>query len=143
MKTPAQSGQVAVVCERGGEDAARMERYMQTVGLADATWYAPRDLDDVDQSVRAGHVGRVIFPTLAGFLNALWSGSLSAAAWRACGTQVELAAGDESWTAAQLASLLECWDQSQQRQRRSRAVAGLLLSVLVIAAAFILLVVAR
>jgi hypothetical protein len=143
MNTPTQAEQVAVVCERGGDDAAQVERHLQAMGLPDAKWYAPRDIADLDQAVRAGQVGRVVFPTAADFLNALWSGSLSVAAWRTRGAQVGIAASAEGWTAAHLAKLVECWDQAQQRQRRARAVAGLLLSALAIAAAFVSLLLAR
>ena len=114
MNTPAQPEPVAVVCERGGDDAANVERYLQAAGLANAAWYAPCDADDADRALRAGQVQRAIFPTVPALLAALWDGSITVDCWVAPGVRVEIAAPGEHWTAAQLATLLVCWEQSRR-----------------------------
>jgi hypothetical protein len=129
MKTPAAASGVALVCGRGDADAEAVEAYLRAQGAPPATWYAPRDIDEVDAALRTGRVTRVIFPRLAVFLTALWDERLTTAVWGAAGVQIEFADLPVGAGGALLPLLLEHWATWRQRRRRARAVAGLLLSL--------------
>ena len=129
MKTPAAASDVAVVCERGGADATAVEAYLLKQGAPPATWYAPRDIDEVDTALRIGAVTRVVFPRLTVFLTALWDERLTTAAWGTADRQIEFVDSPGGASDAWLPLLLEHWATWRQRRRRARAVAGLLLSL--------------
>jgi peptidoglycan/LPS O-acetylase OafA/YrhL len=138
MSERARAEGVAVVCDRQGQDAAAVAAYLQGQGVADAVWYAPRDADQVDEAVRAGTVGRVVFPAWSDFLLVLWDDVLTPEAWPAAGVSVELVGGDGT-----AATVLAEWQRWRRRQRRRRAWAGLVLSGLAVAAACVLLALVR
>jgi hypothetical protein len=134
---------VAVVGDRQSPHAARVQAYLQANGVSDATWYAPRNVDDVEQALRAGEVQRVVFPQTADFLELLWDELLTPEVWQTPGLRVEFAGPDGALLPEQIAGILETWGTWRRRRRRQRAVAGLLLSALAIAAAWILVALAR
>jgi hypothetical protein len=143
MNTPARSQGVAVVCDRHSEHAALVEEYLREQGVADAEWYLPRDVDEVDQALRAGQVRHVIFPTLDDFLAALWDEPLTLENWLAPSVSIELARPSGPTDAARAAALIASWRSYRERRRRAQAVAGVLLSAVAVAAAFVVLVLAR
>jgi hypothetical protein len=112
-------------------------------GVTDAAWYAPSDVDDLDRAVRAGEVGRVVFPTLPDFLAVLWDEALTVDAWQAPGVAIEFAEPESRVAAAHVSAILARWGHWRRRRRRQRAVAGLILSVLAVAAAWVLVALAR
>ena len=127
---------VAVVCDRQDHAAALVEAYLRTHGGTDAEWYAPCDADEVDKAVRAGDVRRVVFPTLSAFLAALWDEVLTVEMWQAPGVGIEFADSECAVAPAQVAAILACWQHGRHRRRRQRAMAGLILSALALAAAW-------
>ena len=134
---------VAVVCNRSDETAATIERYLQATRSGAARWFAPRDVDEVDAALRAGTVRRIIFPHLSAFLEALWNEPLTLDVWLTPETRVELAESSGPDDPARLRALVAAWQQTSRRQRRARAIAGLVLSVVALAAAFTLLAATR
>ena len=134
---------VAVVCNRSDESAAAVETYLHATGSGPARWFAPRDVDEVDAALRSGAVRRIIFPRLANFLEALWNEPLTLDVWLAPDTRVELAETAGPDDPARLRALVAAWQQTSRRQRRARAIAGFVLSVVALAAAFVLLAVTR
>ena len=126
---------IAVVCDRNGDAASAVQAYLQSPNIADAAWFGPRDLDDLDRAVRDGRVRRVIFPRLADMLEGLWNEEIDAAAWLAAGVQIDLA---DCPAGACPPTLLKSWQRWRTARRGRRAIAGLVLSVIALAAAFTL-----
>lgn len=138
-ETRAASG-VAVVCERGGVAGALVEDYLRARGVTDAGWYAPRDVDEVEDGLRAGQYRRVVFAGLADFLALLWQDALVVECWQGAGVVIEFAQPADGGAAGQVATILETWVQVRARQRRAQAVAGLVLSGVAIGVAFVLVI---
>ncbi len=107
-------------------------------GWQDAPWVAPRDVDEVDALVAAGAVRTVCFATAADLLRVLWDERAAVAEWAAQGTQIVVVRGDGVASAVTIDELGHTWAQWRQQRRRQRTVAGLVLSLLVLAAAFVL-----
>lgn len=143
MNDRARATRVAVVCNRQSGAAAGVDAHLQAHGITDAVWYAPSEVDDVDRVVRAGQVARVVFPALSDFLAVLWDEVLTVEAWQAPGMAIEFAEPDNVVPAAQVSAILERWRQWQLRRHRQRAVAGLILSALAVAAAWVLVALTR
>jgi hypothetical protein len=127
---------IAVVGKRTGDGAAALAAFVEARGLSGATWYPPRDVDELDAAVRAGTVQTVVFAHLADMLRAGWDDRLTPQAWRAAGVAVLFADAAEPAPADPL-SLLDAWSAWRKRQRRRQAVAGVILSVAALAAAFL------
>jgi len=139
MSQDPKSAEVAVVCEKDGERAEAMQAHLQSEGLADARWYRPPDVDDIDEAVRAGRVGHVVFSDLTGLLDAIWDEDIQFDRWLSAGVAVSFAdsagAGSDTATAA---AVYESWGKWQRRQKRRRLVAGAILSAIVLVAGFVL-----
>jgi hypothetical protein len=128
----------AVVCDPRGGGAGAIRRFLQDRGLSDAQWYAPRDLNDVDRAVREGRVRCVVFPGLSDVLEGLWNEEIAADAWLAIGVRIEVAAAPASDAVAGLPEVFAIWQRWRRARRRRQAVAGVVLSLVVLAAAFVL-----
>jgi hypothetical protein len=126
---------IAAVCDRKGPDAPRMEAHLQSIGAA-ARWYALRDLDDLDVDVCAGRLGRVVFMSASDLLEGIWSGEITYSRWLAAGVTAEFVDSPGTDAAACLATVSQTWDAYGRRQKRRHTAAGLILSVIAIAAAF-------
>ena len=97
--------------------------------------YALRDLDDLGRAIRAGQVDRVEFPTEVMLLASLWDGVLTAEDLRVVKVELAPPAGGAG-VAVSLAGLLTAWEAWSRRRRRQRTVAGLILSLVALAAAW-------
>lgn len=134
----------AVVCDRSdAAQAADVRAWLARSAVADACWFAPRDLDDVAAGVADGRITAVVFPRLDDLLAALWGGRLPLDRWRRAGVRIELAVAPSVDLPALLEPLGSSWHAHARRQRRRRIVAGLVLSAVALLAAWILLLLAR
>ncbi len=130
----------AVVCDAGTGLSAQLEHFLAARGLAAAARYAPRDINDVERGIASGAIQHVVFATPTQLLELLWSAELDPDCWRRPELQIEFAsAADPAAREGLPASLLAAWQQHRRRQRHARIVAGLILSILAIGAAFVLL----
>ncbi|MCK4340701.1 MAG: hypothetical protein KAY37_03125 [Phycisphaerae bacterium] len=141
MNAQTQTECVAVVCDRDGGDAPAMEAFLTAQGLADAEWFAPRDVDEVDQAVCTGRVRRVVFPTETQLLEALWNNEIAFEHWLASDLRLEFVKMCEPTSAAHVEAVFESWRRWQRRHRRRQFVAGIILSIVAIVAAFVLLLI--
>ncbi len=128
------SAAVIVVCDADGPDAEALRDYLQAHGLTDARWVAPRDIDEAEAALRSDDTATVLMPGLETLLTALWSDRLDVTVWRAAHTRITIVTQPDA--ARCLPQLLDSWHTWRQSRRRARAVAGLILSLLAIAAAF-------
>ena len=125
------AGATGVVCE-SREGRAALEAYLAERGIGQAKWFTPGELHDLDREVRRGRIGRVIFAGLPDLLAGIWEEEIELGQWPA-GVGLEFAAppGDDvvRITAAS-------WQQWRKRHRRRQALAGAILSAIVLAVAF-------
>jgi hypothetical protein len=142
MNDPESEG-VAVLCDPQGRAAPLVDAYLRASGVTGATWYAPPDVDDMEHAVRAGKVQRIVFPETTAFLAPLWDEVLTPETWQTLGVRVEFARSDDALTPAQLAGVVTSWQRWRRRRHRQRAIAGLILSAVAIAAAWVLVALAR
>lgn len=138
MNSQTQAEDVVAVGDRDGKDAAVMEAFLQAQGATEAPWYRPGDLDDVDRAVREGRVRRVVFDNLSTLLEGVWNGDIGFRMWLAKGTQVDFAEPPGQTTSAHVRAVFESWEQWHRRRRRRQVVAGVILSLVALVAAFLL-----
>ncbi|MBI4578569.1 MAG: hypothetical protein HY718_02640 [Planctomycetes bacterium] len=124
------------VCDRRGPDAARMEAFLRSRGTS-ARWMALRDLDDVDGEVIAGRTRHVVFVSWRDLLEGIWYGEVAYGRWLAAGTRVDFVDSPGNDASECLATVSRAWDGYQRTRRRRQCVAGLVLSVIAVIAAFV------
>jgi len=95
------------------------------------------ELDELDLAVREGRLTRVVLESPEQLLAGLWNGEIDAQTWLTAGVEVEFATKVDGSALPHL--LLESWSVNARRHRRRRIVAGAVLRIIAIAAAFILL----
>ena len=137
MKDGSMPAGVAVVCHREGDRAAAMEAHLRSENLPDAEWFAPLDVDDVDEAVCAGRVGRVVFTNLSGLLDAIWDEEVQFDRWLSAGAAVSFVDSPEAESTA--AVVFESWRKWSRRHRRRQVVAGIILGAIALATAFLLM----
>ncbi len=149
MNDDAKPVSVAVVCEEDGEHATAMAAYLRSQNLTDVEWFAPRDVDDVDEAVCDRRVGRVVFVDLTALLDAIWDQEIQFDRWLSAGARVSFAnpPGSTPTRAVEAAAIVEpipavvfeSWRQWNRRHRRRQVVAGAILSGIALAAGFALI----
>lgn len=136
MKDSAPAGPVGVVC--GPDDArkAALEAYLTRREIRDTKWFAPGELHDLDREVRRGRMQRVIFLDQSDLFEGIWEEEIVFEEWPAS-VALEFAesSGDDA-----MRGLAASWRAWRQRHRRRQAVAGVVLSAIVLAASFVLCV---
>ncbi len=80
---------VAVLCENQGATATSVRAYLDSCNLAQARWYDPLDLDDLDQAVREGRIRRVVFPQWSTLLTGIWNGRITFEHWLSTGVRLD------------------------------------------------------
>jgi len=128
---------VAVVCENQGGTAASVRVYLDSRNLAQTRWYDPLDLDDLDEAVREGRIRHVVFPRLSTLLTGIWNGRIAFEHWLSGDVRLDFvtppAAAPESLTRM----IFESWRGWQRRHRRRQAIAGALLSAIIVLTVFV------
>ncbi|MGD8450925.1 MAG: hypothetical protein PVJ57_03830 [Phycisphaerae bacterium] len=123
----------------GGQNDALAASVEELVPAGAAVrWCAPRDVDEVDRAAREKSASRVIFTQTDVLLGGLWSGTLAVDEWPAGAVRVEVLHPAGAVPAAFVADLVADWGRHRRAQRRRQAVAGVILSAVALAAAFVL-----
>lgn len=134
---------IAVLCDRADPRTSDVEARIANHPREAVKWYAPRDADDVDRLVQTGQIDEVIVPDLALLLVAEWDNEIDAAAWYRAGITLTLIEPPPTDALSQSAHHSRTWRAWRRRQRRLRYVGGTILSLIAIAAAFVLLLLAN
>ncbi len=144
MSTTTSQRAVLVLSERTGPpaDAVRALLAELNVAVDQEQWFVPRDADDLARQISTQHDALVICSDAGVYMHAVWEQRIDALAWQHTGVDVRFAEvpQDAGLAIRELAAHLGNW---QQQRRRGRTLAGLMLSVLAIALAFVLLLLAR
>lgn len=130
---------VAVVCDPHHPAADAVRGYVAARGLAAARWYPLRDIDDVERAILASRVRRVVFASPQDLLTAAWNRTINPTHWSPPGVQIDFADSPPAAANLDVRDALACWQLWDRARRRRQAIAGVILSVVVLAAAFLLL----
>lgn len=129
---------VAVVCEKKSRQAPEMEACLRSQGIADAQWFSPKDVDDVDDAVRDGRVKRVVFPDPGDLFMAIWEGEICFDTWMSNEIEVSFCA-EPADQAETVKRIYRGWSACSARRQKRQARAGAILSVVVLVAAVIVI----
>ncbi len=122
-------------------DLPLIEEYLEGQGMADARTYLPKDDDDLDRDILAGHIDHVVYPSLDALLTAIWKGDAQIDAWSKRDIRIEIAdapAGESCDTLAYVKRMYESLKQWRRGHERRQVVASAVLSILGLAALAIL-----
>jgi hypothetical protein len=147
---PSRPAQVGAVAPASGSTRDELERWLAQHGIAEAEWFAPGDLHDLDRAVRRGRIGHVVFPDAADLLAGIWEEEIVFEEWQTTGVRVEFANVQGSVSTAttptpasglvQINEVVRNWQSWRQRHRRRQAITGAVVSAAVLAISFILCV---
>lgn len=136
MKSDESSVASAVVCAKDGPHAAAMSDFLRSHDMTKVEWFAPRDVDEVDQAVCAGRVRQVVFPNMSGLFDAIWDEDIRFDRWLSAGVDVLFV--DLPPANATATAVFTSWRTWSQRYRRRRTIAGAVLSIIALVAGFVL-----
>ncbi|MFQ5501958.1 MAG: hypothetical protein ACE5EQ_06605 [Phycisphaerae bacterium] len=136
------SGRCAVRGPENDPERAALMAYLDVNGQTETVHFLPKDDDDLNAELCAGHFDRVIFPSFETLLTAIWDGNARIDRWKTLGVQIEIA--DDNGTDMQhrlealplIADSLTYW---RSKRRRRKIIASLILSTIALIATAILL----
>ncbi len=132
-----------IVCDRLGPSAARAEAAVGTRGIADPVWLAPKDVDDVDEKVRASEVGSVGFEDVGCLMRAVWDEEIHLERWFDAGVKiwfVEPPNDADAATVETVRQVHDSWRAWRAGQRRRQTIAGVILSAIALIGGFLLVI---
>jgi hypothetical protein len=158
-KEPAKAAKsVAAVYDKHGPDAADMDAFLVSNGVT-VERYAFRDLDDLDTDVCEGRVGRVIFARAEDLLAGVFNNEIKLGEWMAVGVRLDFLKESEqerteignkkpvpsvkssstkdTGIVPWLACTAAAWERHRVGYRRRQIVAGAILGLIAVAAAFL------
>lgn len=130
-----------IVCDRHGPLAERAKAELERRGITDLAWFAPKDVDDVDEKARAGEVRTVGFESLAALMQAVWDEVIRLDRWFEAGVEiwfVEPPADADAIPLETVRQVHDSWRAWRARQRRRQTIAGVILSAIVLVGGFLL-----
>jgi len=142
MNATAAKTRCAVRLAAGQAEQRGVDGYLHRHGLGDAVRFLPREDDDLDAQVCAGHFDLVVFPDLHTLLMAIWESEPRIARWAESGVRIELAdpgAGEGvDWLTVVRTVDRSLWDWRRHRRRR-QVIGSIVLSLIALAAVAALL----
>jgi hypothetical protein len=136
MNEPASAAQTAAVESRNGEEPVLRE-YLRARGLEGARIYAPEQFDDVVAAIRNGSIRAVVFADATELGDCLWRDNIDPAAWLLPDVRVEFARPPGNADAVSRA-IAGSWSRWNRARRRCQALAGLIVSAIALAAAWLI-----
>jgi len=131
------SDTTAVLCENQGATAQSMRAYLASRNPAQTRWYDPLDLDDLDEAVREGRIHRVVFPELSTLLTGIWNGRITFERWLSGDVRLDFASPPAAEPESLTRLIFESWQCWRRQHRRRQAIAGAILSAIVVVAVFL------
>lgn len=129
---------MALVCSGDPAQEPAFAALRQSDAGAGARLFRARDLNDVDDAVLAGELNRVIFARLDDLLAGCWDEVIRVDRWIAVGATIEILELPDVSGEAVARLVFASWSRWNQAKRRRQVVAGVILSVIAILAAFLL-----
>ena len=145
MSNP-QSKQASIRCAvRGPEndsERAALKTCLEANAPTETIHFLPKDDDDLDAELCAGHFDRVIFPSFDALLSAIWEGDARIDRWKTLGVQIQIADSDGTDPQHQLDAIQPIYASLKRwraKRRRRQIIASLILSTIALIATAILL----
>ena len=130
---------IAVVCDPDGPEADAVRDYVTQRHLDVARWYPLRDVDDAERDLLAGHIQHVVVFSPRDWLIAAWNRKIDPAVWVRQGVQMDFVEPPPAGANLEVFDVVARWQAWDCARRRRRTSAGVVLSVIVLVAAFLLL----
>lgn len=144
MTSASEARCVAVVCDRRDLDARHLARSAVAEAAGDhpdVRRFSSRELHRLYRQLRRGAVRDVVFPSLPDLLEVVWEDEMDLDRLREAGIRLHFVEPLPDDPAGLVRLILESWQRWNRRRRKRRAVAGVVLSAVVLAAVFVLLAV--
>jgi len=137
MNTTDCADTIAVLCANQGTTAQSVRAYLDSRNLTQTRWYDPLDLDDLDEAVREGRIHRVVFPELSTLLTGIWNGRITFERWLSGDVRLDFVSTPAAGPEALARLIFESWQGWQRRHRRRQAIAGAILSAIIVMVVFL------
>lgn len=128
---------VAVLCENEGPIAQGVRHYMASRNLTSTQWYTPLDMDALDTAIRQGQIARVVIPELPTLLAGIWNGRITFEQWLSAGVHLDFVNTPDTAPESLTRLIFESWQSWQGRHRHRQAIAGAILSAIIILVVFL------
>lgn len=120
------------------EPTRELERFVERNGLSDAKRYTIHKLDDLNGAVAEGRYSSVIFSSESVAVRGIWDGDIDLARWRERNVAIHFVVPALDGAEQQLELMADEWRGWNAARRRRNAIAGGILSVFLLAAAFLI-----
>lgn len=131
---PADGARWAILGDERADAALRSHADLSNA--ASVAWFRLRDADELAEAVREGAIDAVLVRGIDELVCGMLDGLIDLQEWRRCGVRIRIAGHDvDSAEEPLLAAISATAARWHATQRRRRAVAGCILSVIALAAA--------
>jgi hypothetical protein len=137
MTTSFDPNLTAVVFDPHGP-MAELEQFVERNGLTAAKRYTIHKLDDLNGAVVEGRYSSVVFPSESVAIRGIWEGDIDFPRWRERNVAIHFVARAPAGAEQQLGLMADEWGAWNAVRRRRNAIAGSILSVFLLAAAFLI-----
>lgn len=115
-----------------------LEQFVERNGLSAAKRYTIHKLDDLNGAVAEGRYSSVVFPSEGVAIRGIWDGDIDLPRWRERNVAIHFVVPAPDGAAQQLELMADEWRAWNAARRRRNAIAGAILSVFLLAAAFLI-----
>ncbi len=136
MKRQTQPARTAVVCSPDESRRQAIQARLAAQGLDQLKWFAPGNLHDLDRAVLNGQIRHVVFRSLPDLLHAIWEEEIAFEEWPTADLHIDFLEPPDDEDMLRLVS--QTWETWRKSHRRRQALAGTVVSFIVLALSFIL-----
>jgi hypothetical protein len=141
MNQQTRTERVAVVCGPGEDRRKAMQGRMAQQDIDQIKWFAPGRLHDLDRAVLNGQVRHIVFGSISDLLQAIWDEEIAFQDWPATDLRIDFLDSPEEQTNLRL--IAQTWQTWRRAHRRRQAIAGAVVSAVVLGLSFLLCVVSK
>lgn len=121
-----------------GVARADVDRFLAGQELKATKLYSTFKLDDVNTAVVEGRITRVVFSSYGAAMRGIWEGDVDFVRWQERGVAVDFVDSAPANAREQLGHMAREWTEWVSARRRRNAIAGAILSVFLLSAAFLI-----
>ncbi len=115
-----------------------IDQFVERNALAAAKRYTIHKLDDLNSAIAEGRYSAVVFPAIGVAIRGIWDGDINFPQWRARSVAIHFVTPAPATADQYLALMAEEWREWNGTRHQRNAIAGAILSVFLLAAAFLI-----